>query len=278
MSKWLKCAFLAALLIGAGYFWGTVCERIAQAYELILSPPESILSPPKDLLDLLLQLLLALGAVAVAAGLAAALIRPVWVGIVAFALSGVAVLLGWQVTVGSGILVLVYLLAGSFYVIGVARELNERIRFSVRPVSEGQGILLMALALLVCGSLYFGYAEHIEREGFSIPDAYVEIIMGLVEKQIEARLPAEQRQEMVAGFREELQRAIDEFIQRTVKPYERFIPLALAASLFTPLVTITRLLGWVPGLVLSILFPLLTALRVTKVVSETREVKRLVID
>jgi uncharacterized protein len=40
----------------------------------------------------------------------------------------------------------------------VARELNERIRFSVRPISEGQNILLMILILIICGSLYFGYA------------------------------------------------------------------------------------------------------------------------
>ncbi|MFH1929285.1 MAG: hypothetical protein ABIK79_14090, partial [Chloroflexota bacterium] len=160
----------------------------------------------------------------------------------------------------------------------VATELNERVRFSVRPISDGQGTLLMALILVACGSLYLGYAPHIEREGFSVPDFYIETFMQQMEKQIEARVPAEQRQEVVAGFREEFGRAIDGFFERTLKPYERFIPLFIAASLFMPLLTITRLLAWVPTLSLSLLFPLLKGLGVVSVVTETREVQRLVID
>jgi hypothetical protein len=143
INKWLKVTFFVLLLVGAGYFFGTVCRQIGQAYRLILSPSE-------ELLSLLLWLLLALGAIAVIAGLVAALLRPVWVGIIAF--------------------------------------------------------------------------------------------------------------------------------ERTVKPYEQFIPLAIAASLFMPLITISRLLAWVPTMFLSIVFPVLKALGVTKVVSETREVQRLVID
>ena len=187
-------------------------------------------------------------------------------------------LLGWHMTPGSGILILVYLLAASFYAVGVARELNERIRFSVRPISEGQGMFLTALILVACGSLYFGCAAHIEQEGFSIPKFYIERFMKPIEKQIEAQVPAGERQEAVAGFRKQFQRAVDEFLERTVKPYEQFIPIAVAASLFMPLVTISRLLAWVPAMFLSVVFSLLKALGVIKVVSETRKVQTLVID
>lgn len=214
---------------------------------------------------------------AVAAGLVAALVRSVWVGIIAFVLSGAGLLLGWQMTIEAGILVMVYVVAGSQYTVGLARELDERILFSVRPVSQGQGTLLMALVLVVCGSLYLGYAAHIKREGFSIPETYMEMFMGQLEKQIEARVPAEEREQAVAKIREDFGRAIDDFFERTVKPYERYIPLAVAAGLFTPLVTITRLLSWVPTVALSVVFPLLTALGVTEMVYETEEVERLVI-
>ena len=270
MGKWLKVTFFAALLVAAGYFFGTICWHVGRAYELILYPSG-------QLLNLLLWFLLALGILAAIAGLVAALLRPVWIGIVAFALSGLAMLLGWQMTLESGILILVYLLAASVYAVGVARELNQRIRFSVRSIGEGQGMLLMALILVACGSLYVSYAAHIEREGFSVPESYVEMLREQIEKQIEARVPAEQREEMVAGFREEFQSATDGFFESTVKPYEQFIPLAIAAGLFTSLVTITRLLAWVPTVLLSIVFPLLKVLRVTKVVSETREVQTLTI-
>jgi len=270
MSKWLKVTLFVLLLVGAGHFFGTVCKQIGQAYSLILSPSE-------ELLSLLLWFLLALAAVAVIAGLVAGLLRPLWVGIVAFALSGLAMLLGWQMTLGSGILILVYLLAASFYAVGVARELNERIRFSVRPISEGQGMFLMALILVACGSLYLGCAAHIEREGFSIPEFYIEMLMKPMENQIEAQGATGEGQEALARFRNEFRLAVAEFFERTVKPYEQFIPLAVAASLFMPLVTISRLLAWVPAMFLSIVFPLLEALGMIKVVSETREVQTLVI-
>ncbi len=270
MNKWLKMAFLAVPLIGAGYFFGRMCRQVGQVYELILSPSW-------ELLNLMLWFLLALGAVAVTAGVVAALLRPVWVGIIAFALSGLTILLGWQVTVGSGVLVLVYLLAASLYTVGIARELKARIRFSVRPISEGQGMLLMVLILVVCGSLYLGCAAHIEREGFSVPESYTEMFMEQMGERIEAQTPAEERQEEEAKFRDEFRTGIDEFFEHTVKPYERFIPLAIAIGLFMPLLTITRLLALVPIVILSVIFRLFTALGITKVVSETQEVQELVI-
>jgi len=44
MNKWLKVTFFVLLLVGAGYFFGTVCRQIGQAYSLILSPSEELLS------------------------------------------------------------------------------------------------------------------------------------------------------------------------------------------------------------------------------------------
>jgi ABC-type multidrug transport system fused ATPase/permease subunit len=271
MSKWLKTALFAVLLVGAGFFFGMICKQIGNAYELVLAPSG-------ELLTLLLWFLLGVGAVTVSTGLVAALVRPVWGGFIALALSGLAMLLGWQVALVSSFLVVVYLLAACVYAEGVARDLNERVRFSVRSTSAGQSILLTALALVACGSLYAGYAAHIEQEGFSLPEAYIEVFMEQLEKQIEVRVPAEEREEVVGEFREGFRRTIDEFVEQRVKPYEELIPLGVAAGLFMPLVTITGLLAWVPAVVLSLVFRLLTVLGVTRVVSETQEVERLVID
>ena len=271
MSKWLKTALFAALLAGAGFYFGTICKQIGLAYELILAPSE-------ELLTLLLWFLLAVGAVALSAGLVSALVRPVWVGFIAFALSGLAMLLAWEVAMVSGILAMVYLVAACAYAVGVAKELSARIRFSVRSISAGQSVLLMSLVLVACGSLTMGYAAHIEQEGFSLPETYTEAFMEQLEKQIEARVPVEEREEVVGEFREEFQRGVDEFVEETVKPYERLIPLGVAAGLFTPLVTITGLVTWLVTGILSLVFSLLTALGVTKVITETQEVETLVIN
>ena len=272
MNQWLKIAFFAVLLIAAGYLFGHVCQQTQQGYELLFAPSA------KDALRLGLWLLAALGAVAFTAGLVAALLRPLWVGFAAFTLSALAMLIGWELRATSGVLAAVYFLASALYAWGVARGLEERLNFSVRPISESQSTLLMALAIVVCASLYLGYAAHIEKEGFSIPPQFTEAIMERMEKEIEKRVPAAEREKALAEFREGFERGLGEFEEKAVKPYERFIPLALALSLFMPLVTAIRLLSWIPILILRAAFPLLTALGVTRVVTEMRRVTRLTIE
>ncbi|MBC8254271.1 MAG: hypothetical protein H8E35_09580, partial [Ardenticatenia bacterium] len=180
-------------------------------------------------------------------------------------------------TTVNGILVLVYVLAGSLYAVAVASALVQRIKFSVEPVTARQGTLPLAVILVACGSLYADAAAHVEREGFAIPRPLVEVFMQQMERQIEAQVPEQERQQVVTQFRQEFQRTLDEFYESTMKPYERFIPLAIAAGMFMSLVTISRLLVWVPALVLNFIFALLAALGITKTVAETRTVQRTVI-
>ena len=272
MNKWIKVAIFAALLIAAGYLFGYVCKQTQQGYELLFSPST------KDAIRLALWLLTALATMALTAGLVAALVRPLWACLITFALSALAMLLAWGLKATSAALTSVYFIASAIYAWEVARGLEERLSFSVRPISENQSTLLTALVIVVCASLYFGYAAHIEEEGFSIPPALVDMVMEMMKEEIGKRVPAAERWETLDKFDEESKRWLEEFEERAIKPYEKFIPLAIALSVFTPLVTITHLLSWIPILVLGAIFPILTALGVTKVVTETREVRRLTIE
>ena len=148
MDRWLKIVFFAVLLIAAGYLFGHVCQQTQQGYELLFAPSA------KDALRLALWLLAALGAMAFTAGLVAALLRPLWVGFAAFTLSALAMLLGWGLEATSGALAVVYFLASALYVWGVARGLEERLNFSVRPISQSQSTLLMALAIVVLSLIH----------------------------------------------------------------------------------------------------------------------------
>ncbi|MGD2166061.1 MAG: hypothetical protein PVH50_11100 [Anaerolineae bacterium] len=270
MSKWPKIAVLGALLIGAGYFFGTTCSRIGEGYELILAPSQEVL-------PLLARFLLAVAGVAVSAGLVVALARPVWLALVAFGLSGLAVLVGWQITLVSGALALTYVVAGSLYAVAAARELNERIGFSARCLDAGRSVLLMSLAAVACGSLGMGYGAYIQREGFSVPEVYLDAFVERAEAQIEAEVPAEDRDEALTRFKEEFRNSVDGFVERRVRPHERLIPLAVAAGVFTPLVTVTNLLAWAPTLILALSFRVLIETGAVRIVSETRDVDRLVL-
>jgi hypothetical protein len=330
MHKELKSAIFAVLLIAASYYFGGACERIGQGYELILSPS-------REILGLALWLFLAMGAVVITAGLVAALVRPLWACFIVFALSSLAILLGWDLKASSGLLAAIYFIASLIYAERIAREFNDRLRFSVKPISQSQSILLTALLIAACGSFYFSYAAEIRREGFSIPPALVEVLVGRMEKEVVKFLPADlseaalarfraefervademekevanrlpaaqaeavmaefrrqfervmdemekeagerlqdiERDAIMAEFREQFERALVELVEIMIRPYERWIPVVFAISLFSLLGTIAVFLSWIPVLALAVIFPLLTTLGVTKVVAETGMVRRL---
>lgn len=271
MGKWLKAAFFSVLLIAAGYFFGTICGRMEQFSELLLSASGSLIKP-------LLWLLFALAVMAIAAGLVAALLRPAWTGILAYILSGAGILLGWQVSKESFILVLIYVLAGSLYIVGVAGDMNERIKLSMQSIRKGQGVLLATLALLLCGSLYIHCTDYIEREGFSIPDPYMDILMEQTVKQVEDQVPEIMRPLIMPTFEEEFRDTIGELFEQIMAPYEKLIPLTIASTLFFSLSTITNLLAFVPNAAVSQVVSLLVSLGIVKVVSKEQEVERLTID
>lgn len=276
IGKLLKMALFTVLLIAASWFFGIWCGRVGQAYTLFFQPG-------REILKLVSWLLLAIVVVAVTAGLVAALLKPLWVAMVAFALSALAVILGWDVGIGPALFGLLYFLASLLYARGVTKELNDRLRFSVEPVSRGFSLLFMALALVACGSLYLGYAAHIDREGFTFPSTFKEMMTKMtvvpMREAIEARTdltPQEKERalaEMKEGFEEMWMGPLEEMIE----PYERLIPVVVAVGTFMTLQTILGLLSWIPGLILAVIFPLLEITGMTKVVRETREVERVVI-
>jgi hypothetical protein len=79
--------------------------------------------------------------------------------------------------------------------------------------------------------------------------------------------------EMEEGFEEMWMGPLAEM----VKPYQRFIPVAVAVATFMILEFIIGLLSWIPTVILAIIFPILRATGVTGVVTETREVERVTI-
>jgi hypothetical protein len=271
MNRRSKTAFFVVLLVGAGYFFGVVCRRFGQAYQWML-PPEG------ELIDVLLQLGLGMGLVAVAAGLMVALVRPVWVSFIGFALSGLAMLLGGQMHLVIGLLVLAYLLVAVIYTLLVARGLNERIWFSMRPLEERQALLLTAMLLVACGHLYLGYSSFIEREGFSVPDKFIALLARGMEKQLENAAQADLPREMGDQFRASVQENMRRYLEGMLKPFERFIPAVVTVSLFLFFESILRILAWIPTTILAAIFALLKATKVTRLVSKTMEVQRLIMD
>ena len=268
-SKLVKTIIFVVLLIAASCYLGNICHQIGQLGDTIFSPSMDTLYP-------FLWLLLALVLVAITAGLVAALIRPLWICFIAFALSSLAVLFIWGLNLAGIVLAVLYLLAGLLYSRGVAKGLNERINFSVHPIKDNQTILLIVLVIAACTLFYSGYAAQIESEGFNTPPFLIDMVTGIAEGQVEgsADLTPDEKVQVRAELREHYEQEVEDLIE----PYQQFIPVGIAIMLLGILMTIISLISWLPTLVLTAIFAILAACHVTSVITETQEVKRLTID
>lgn len=275
-AKVAKMVVLVLLLIAAGFFFGKACQEINQQYQLLLSLDT-------DFLHSLLTLLLAIAVVAITGGLVTALVRPLWIPIVAFALSSLAAFIAWELSPASGLSALIYFAFSALYGRGVAEALNNQLKFSVEPISGSQSVLLAGLAIAASVSLYFGYAAEIEERGFEFPPAVrgmiTEISTAPMRAQIEARedLTSEERDAMAAQMTEGFEQWMLS-MEGMIQPYERFVPVMVAFMLFQVLAVANTLFSWVPIAILAILFRILTSVGLATKTTEMMEAVRLSID
>ncbi|MBA7643579.1 hypothetical protein ES703_51310 [subsurface metagenome] len=268
----VKILVFGALLAGAGAFLGLVLRWAGDGWE-------HLIPPTWDALYLGIWFLGALVAVAVAGGLVAVLLRPFWVAAIAFAVSALAMFLTWEISVIGIIVAAIYFLTGLFYVAGVRREIENRIRFSVWHIMRTQLILLVMLTAIACSSLYFGYAAEIEREGFSIPEGTIDWVVETADEHIIDRIlpdettPAERQDAL-----DELRDFLEGDVESDIEPYEGYIPVGLAAIVFGILTPAVLLISWIPLLILALAFFLLTRFGVVKKVAKAVEVIRLSIE
>lgn len=249
-----KTVVFIALLLGASAFFGITCHRIGGV-------GDGIFSLPNENLDIFIWMLVAFAAMFIPAGLVAMLLRPYWVCVVAFALSSLTILFLWGLGPVSGGVVAFYFLAGLLYSRGVINGLEERIKFSLRPLTDSQGLLIFLLVVAVCASFYLGYAKDIEEQGFQPPQFVTDLAVKIANPD-----PGTEAQ-----FRAEFNRQLEE----TVEPYQQYIPVVVTFALFAVLQIVVTILSLIALGFLAGIFFLLLRLGVTKRVTEMREVERI---
>ncbi|MBI5956609.1 MAG: hypothetical protein HY871_06365, partial [Chloroflexi bacterium] len=225
----VKIAIFVAILVVANALLGVVCGRAYRQYE-------ALFFPGPELLNLAIWAFGTMALVAVAAGLLVALVRPFWVIIVSFVLSALAMILAWEMSIVSVALGLVYVVLAIVYARSIVGELNNRLNFSVHPIGEGQGVLLLALVLLVSISFALGYREDAMRRGFIVPPAYKQTVMAMIFPRLQALIESrsELRPEEKAVALEQARQGVEQFwakIETMLQPYAQFIPVGLALLL-----------------------------------------------
>lgn len=272
MKQWLNSFLLIVLMFISCYLFGNICWQMSKAYNLIFSVG-------RQTFDFLLMFFLSISFVVVTAGLIAILLRPLWQACIAFALGGTAILLSWEITKISLIVAFIFFVTGIIYYISTTYELNQRIKFSVKAVADRQNLLWIILILAAGLNFYSGYARHIKNNGFEIPETYVNMLIQQVEKPLLAEIPQDKQSQVVPALRRELKRRIYDFLNSSqIKSYEKFIPVILTASLFTSLLTIFRLLSWIPLLITKFIILFLKTIGYIKIITQNQPVEKLSIE
>ena len=271
---WLKRGLLAALLFAALYLVGAACSRLVSGYSLFFAPSA-------ETVGLLVRAFIALLCALLAASLVAALMRPVRLALLCFALSCGTFLAAWEFTPTPVVLSAVYFLLAALYLRSVVGELEDRVRFSVGGLCQPQNTLLFALGVLLSGAVFFAQAAQIEREGVRIPDTFREAVHAYPRAQIERQVEAGEmsRAEGERALVEIEQQFEEQFAEweQAIRPFRVFVPVLPAILLLQLVVLVFGALGWLPRLLLAAAFWLLRRSGFTREVSEAAVVRRLVL-
>lgn len=272
MKKYINNFSLITLLFLSCYILGNICWQFSSAYNLIFSPSRQIF-------DLLLTFFLSISFVIISAALIAILLRPVWLASLAFAAGSIAILLNCGITKISLIIASLFFFSGTVYCLNAANELNQRIKLSVRVICGRQNILWIVLILTAAVNFYSGYAQHVKNNGFKIPDNYINMLIQQIEKPFLAQIPADKQNQVIPALRDELKQGIYNFLNNNqIKSYEKFIPLILTISIFTSLLTIFRLLSWIPLLITKLIISFLKTIGYIKIITQNQPVEKLVVE
>lgn len=270
-KKWLKYGSLTLIHLITSYFLGLMCNQMSMSYELILSPSE-------ELLGNLLFLIISIGGVIVSAGIVAQLMKPYWIAVIAFLLSSLSIMVGWQqFTTTAGIILLIYFVICCFGVNCVQSEQKEHLHFSIRPYKDSLSLFSIALLIVACGSIFVGSKDAIDRNGFEIPVSYMNLFMDPVKEQALSQVPDDERALVEEEFESQIQAMIDGFTEE-IEPFEKYIPLIIAAVFFMPLLTVNQVLSFIWLLVLQIVIKVFTAIGFIKIITEIRSVEKAILD
>jgi len=267
---WLvKVIVFGVLLSGAGAFFGLALKWAGNGYIHLVPGTWG----QWEAIQLGLCVLGSFAAVAITAGFVAILIRPFWVAALSFLISSLSLFLTFEISILSLIVALIYFVMGLIYLAGVRTEIAHRIKFSVWQIRSSQTVLLVILVALACTSLYFGYANKINKEGFRLTDEGISSIVKYADDHIiDKILPEGVNKEQILL---ELRSYLDNDLQDDMVVYEDYVPMGFAAIAFSVLMLATFVLSWFPLLILSLIFFLLLRLKLVKRKAHPVEVTRL---
>jgi len=253
---WFKLMLLLGLFLVSSYYFGLVLSWIGASASFAFESP-------KMLFRLLFYYMGAVFGLGLMAGVIAGIIRPIWLAVLMFILSGVVLIWSWGPTVLYASFGLIYILMGILYVYGVQKEYKNRIKFSTSPVSQNLKSLSILMVALACVSLYFGYSSYVEEKSADLFQKVITKAVAPIRDQVvfglESQLSAQFQGGIDQSFDQELSKGLSVFFDNdNNQKYLKYFAIFLVITIFGPLFIITRLLMFGVAILIG---PLLYILR-----------------
>jgi len=261
-------AFLAAI-----FYLAHSCAALANNLPMLITPSMEATVPWA------IHMAVSALAMIVMTGVATALLRPVWIGILTFAVGACL----FPLVVGSGIgtwisaAVLFFILLSNL--LFVNRQMKNQIKFSSHPTGEKKMIMASLLAALLCVSLGIGYLRDSAKRNYVFPPEattfFSQMMMKTVQAQIDAQKPPEeQRQVALKEAETKVQKMVTD-AEAKIKPNQKYIPIGLGAFAFFFLPIVFIFLSILSAPLIPLVFWILKVARFTHAETDKVEVSRL---
>jgi len=145
-------------------------------------------------------------------------------------------------------------------------EAGVRLKIRIGRILQ-KGLPLILTGLIIVISTAYCFTPSTQKIEIKIPPKLFEII----QKPIVEMLPSEISQENLEELPEEVKEIIDVKIEEFTRPYKKYIPLALAISLFLFLRLLAIPTSWLIILLSWIIFKLLLAFKVIRIEKVQKE-------
>jgi hypothetical protein len=250
-----------------------VCSVVADNYLLLAA-----VSGSKALISWSINLGIAVVLFVLAVGVVAALVRPMWVAMIGYAV-GAAL---YPLIVGSSVITwvtaLVFAGALILYLIATSRLFANQIEVSTHPLGEKKMMISLLLAILVSVSVAVGYISDSTARSYVIPPegktAISKYMVNTVQSLIDGqKATAKQKEDAI----KEAQKAADDTvnkIEEQLKPAQKYVPVMLGAIVFSLAQIVLIFVVIIAALLVPLLFLILKAARFIHTVTEKCQVVR----
>lgn len=266
---------LACLLVflAASVYLAHVCSVVADNYLLLAA-----VSGSKALISWAINLGIAVVVFVLAVGVVAALVRPMWVAMIGYAVGAIL----YPLIVGSSfatwITALVFAVFLILYLIATARLFGNQIEVSTHPLGEKKMMVSLLIAILLSVSVAVGYISDSTARSYVIPPegrtAISKYMVNTMQSMIDTQKATAKQKENAL---KEAQKSADDTINKIeeqLKPMQKYVPVMFGAIVFSLAQIVLIFVVMIAALLVPLLFLILKATHFIHTVTEKCEVVR----